>query len=205
MWGANGACAVPSSATGIVTNLTAVNPTASSYLTVYPGDAQRPLASNLNVSAGSLPTSNQVTVGLSVTGGVLVYNLAGTVDVAIDIVGCYQPATSSAGPVGPAGAVGPPGLRGPQGEVGISGYEVVLLGGILEIGVRDGFFEASCPLGKKVLGGGEATFNRDIKILSSSPSDDGSRWFVSTTTSSGNNIATRSAANVRIVCANVSP
>lgn len=208
VWGANGACAVPSSATGIVTNVTAVNPTASSYLTVYPGDVQRPLASNLNVSAGSLPTPNQVTVGLSATGGIRIYNLAGTVDVAIDIVGYYQPATSSAGPpgpVGPAGAAGPPGLQGPQGVVGISGYEVVLVAGILEIGVRDGFFEANCPLGKKVLGGGVATFNKDIKILSSSPLDDGGRWFVSTSTYSATNIATRSAVNVRIVCANVSP
>ncbi len=205
VWGANGACAVPSSATGIATNVTAVNPTAASYLTVYPGDAQRPLASNLNVSAGSLPTPNQVTVGLSATGGIRVYNLAGSVDVAIDIVGYYQPATSSAGPPGPTGAVGPQGLQGPQGEVGISGYEVVLLGGIMEIGERDGVFQGYCPLGKKVLGGGVATFNKDIKILSSSPLDDGVQWLVRVTTFSGNNIAVRSAVNLRFVCANVSP
>src|SRR4051812_30116024 len=38
VWGANGNCTIPSTATGIATNVTAVGPTASGYLTVYPGD-----------------------------------------------------------------------------------------------------------------------------------------------------------------------
>ncbi len=229
VWGANGQCAIPASATGIATNVTAVNPTAASYLTVYPGDAERPLASNLNVSAGSLPTPNQVTVGLSATGGIRVYNLSGTVDVLIDIVGYYQPASSSAGVTGatgaagatgatgatgaigptgltgPAGAVGPSGLQGPQGAVGVSGHEVVVLGGIVEIGERDKSFEVACPSGKKVLGGGVITFNKDIKILGSTPLDDGIRWTVSVSTYSNTNITARSAVNVRVVCASVSP
>lgn len=48
VWGTNGACTIPDSAVGIATNTTAVNPTGDSYLTVWPGDDQQPLASNLN-------------------------------------------------------------------------------------------------------------------------------------------------------------
>jgi len=91
VWGTNGECTIPSNATGIATNVTIVNPTASSFLTVYPADAAtRPKASNLNWVAGAAPTPNQVTVGLSSNGAISVYNLAGTVDVVIDIVGYYS-------------------------------------------------------------------------------------------------------------------
>jgi hypothetical protein len=67
--GTNGNCAIPTSATGIATNATAVHPTADSYITIYTADAvPRPTASNLNVVAGSPPTPNQVSVGLSSAG-----------------------------------------------------------------------------------------------------------------------------------------
>ncbi|MCU1367075.1 MAG: hypothetical protein JWN39_2714 [Ilumatobacteraceae bacterium] len=90
--GANGNCTIPSSATGIATNATAVNPTTSSYITIYPAGADpRPTASNLNFVGGSAPTPNQVTVGLSAAGAIGVYNLSGTVDLIVDIVGYYQP------------------------------------------------------------------------------------------------------------------
>ena len=93
VWGTNGNCTIPNAATGIATNATAVNPTATSYVTIYPADASpRPTASNLNVVAGSPPTPNQVTVGLSATGAISVYNNGGTLDLVIDIVGYYQPA-----------------------------------------------------------------------------------------------------------------
>ena len=93
VWGVNGNCTIPSTATGIATNVTIDNPNADSYLTVYPADAQpRPTASNLNFTATSSPTPNQVTVGLSAAGAIAVYNNGGTVDVIIDIVGYYQPA-----------------------------------------------------------------------------------------------------------------
>jgi len=110
VWGPNGNCTIPNIATGIATNTTAVNATAGSYLTVYPADAvPRPKASNLNFTAGSAPTPNQVTVGLSASGAIGVYNLTGTVDVIIDIVGYYEP--TSAGPPGPKGDPGDPGPR----------------------------------------------------------------------------------------------
>ncbi len=98
VWGTNGNCTIPTTATGIATNTTAVNPTAGSFLTVYPADANpRPKASNLDYLAGSPPTPNEVTVGLSAAGAIDVYNLAGTVDVIVDIVGYYQRASGASG------------------------------------------------------------------------------------------------------------
>ncbi|MCU1393057.1 MAG: hypothetical protein JWM34_1485 [Ilumatobacteraceae bacterium] len=100
VWGTNGNCTIPNTATGIATNVTAVNPTSASYVTVYPSDANpRPTASNLNVVAGGAPTPNQVTVGLSAAGAISAYNNGGTLDLVIDIVGYYQPAASGGGVV----------------------------------------------------------------------------------------------------------
>lgn len=89
--GKNGQCTIPATATAIVSNVTAVGPTAASFVTLYPADAAtRPTASNLNTLAGGPPTPNQVTVGLSDTGVVNAFNRFGSVDLIIDIVGYYQ-------------------------------------------------------------------------------------------------------------------
>ncbi|MFM7534992.1 MAG: YncE family protein [Acidimicrobiales bacterium] len=107
VWGTNGQCTIPSTATGVSANVTAVGPTAAGYLTLFPSDAPRPLASNLNFVAGSPPTPNAVTVRLSADGKLNVFNNAGSVDVIIDLAGYYSP--TPAGPAGPAGPQGPAG------------------------------------------------------------------------------------------------
>jgi hypothetical protein len=90
--GSNGNCVIPAGATGVAMNVTIVNPTGFSYLTIYPGDASRPLSSNLNWTPSSSPTPNQVTVKLGESlGDIKVYNLAGSVDVLADIVGYFEP------------------------------------------------------------------------------------------------------------------
>jgi hypothetical protein len=89
--GTNGKCTVPSDATAVALNVTAVNATADSYLTVFPADVAPPLASNLNWRAGAAPTPNKVDVKLSVDGVIGVFNLAGQVDVIADVVGFYVP------------------------------------------------------------------------------------------------------------------
>jgi hypothetical protein len=119
VWGTNGACTIPSTATGVSLNAVAVHPTAASYLTIFPADATRPLASNLNWVAGQAPTPNAVTAALSADGRLGLYNLAGTVDVLVDVVGYYVP--SSSGPAGPAGPTGPTGATGATGPVGPAG------------------------------------------------------------------------------------
>lgn len=107
--GTNGDCTIPAGATGIAANVTAVDPTAAGFVTLFPSDAARPNASNLNVVANGAPTPNQVTVGLSASGAVSVFNFAGTVNIVLDIVGYYTPAIAGTGPKGDKGDPGAPG------------------------------------------------------------------------------------------------
>ena len=97
VWGTNGNCTIPSSAVAVSLNVTVVNPTAPSYLTVFPADATRPTASNLNFGANQV-IPNAVTAKLSATGQLSFYNLAGTVNVIADIVGYYTPTATAGGP-----------------------------------------------------------------------------------------------------------
>lgn len=108
--GSIGNCTVPASASALVANVTIVNPTARSYLTLYNSDAaSRPKAANLNWDAGQLPTPNQATIPLSPDGRFTAYNHDGTVDMVVDVVGYYQTSTN-------VGATGPPGPPGPAGD-----------------------------------------------------------------------------------------
>jgi|GEM_PF-5990011 len=115
--GANGNCVIPAGATGIVANVAVVQPTASSFLTLFPGDVARPLTANLNWTPTSPPTPNQVTVALSSDGAVAAYNLADSVHLVIDVFGYHVP--SSAGVPGPPGPAGPAGASGPTGPSGV--------------------------------------------------------------------------------------
>jgi L,D-transpeptidase catalytic domain/Putative peptidoglycan binding domain len=76
-----GQAGVPVDSAGAVAlNLTVVNPTANTYLTVWPSGTPQPTASNLNALVGTVP--NMVTTGIGADGRVSVYNFAGTADVA---------------------------------------------------------------------------------------------------------------------------
>ncbi|MEW2252528.1 N-acetylmuramoyl-L-alanine amidase [Streptomyces sp. NPDC006975] len=85
---------VPSSGVGaVVLNVTATNPTATSFVSVYPNGTDRTSASNLNFTAGkTIP--NLVTVPV-IDGKVRFYNHAGTVDLIADVTGYY--ATDASG------------------------------------------------------------------------------------------------------------
>jgi hypothetical protein len=86
--------AVPASGvTAVRLNVTAVSPTATTYLTVYPSGSTRPVASSLNVDAGQV-LSNLVTVPLGSDGSVVFYNHAGSVHVVADLVGYDTPDTT---------------------------------------------------------------------------------------------------------------
>ncbi|MEO7398668.1 MAG: hypothetical protein ABIW84_08910, partial [Ilumatobacteraceae bacterium] len=87
--GVNGNCTIPADATGLAMNVTIINPTANSFLTVFPSGAVRPLASNLNWVAGQPPVPNAVTADVPGDGKVSFYNLTGTVNVAADIIGYF--------------------------------------------------------------------------------------------------------------------
>ena len=117
--------ALSPTATGAVLNVTTVNATAGSYLTVWPADKAQPLASNLNWGPGQGPTPNQVTTGLDAAGRLSLFNSAGSVDVIVDVVGLYEPAGAGgvgvAGPTGPAGPAGAKGVKGDAGTPGADG------------------------------------------------------------------------------------
>ncbi|MFD2417713.1 RCC1 domain-containing protein [Amycolatopsis pigmentata] len=81
---------VPLGTTAVAFTLTAVDPTQGSYVTAWPGDAARPLASNLNIAPGQI-TPNVVTVGVSADRKVNLYNNSGAVDLVADLAGYYSP------------------------------------------------------------------------------------------------------------------
>ena len=87
--GANGNCVIPGDALGLSMNVTIVNPTQVSFLTVFPFGAPKPLASNLNWTAGHAPIANAVTVRIGTAGKVSFFNNKGKVNVVADIVGYY--------------------------------------------------------------------------------------------------------------------
>lgn len=77
----------PSAAVINVTVTDTVVNAGGSFLTVYPSDAPRPNASNLNWGPG-MTVANLVEVALdALTGTVTIYNAAGTVDVVADVQG----------------------------------------------------------------------------------------------------------------------
>ncbi|WP_344466438.1 N-acetylmuramoyl-L-alanine amidase, partial [Kitasatospora kazusensis] len=86
---AGGDTKVPANATSVILNVTAVAPSAGSFVTVYPNGQPRPTASNLNFTAGQV-IPNLVVVPV-VNGKVDFYNKAGNVDLIADITGYYSP------------------------------------------------------------------------------------------------------------------
>jgi len=84
--GTNGQCVIPADAVGLSLNVTALNATVESFLTLWPGGS-RPLVSSLNPAPGQPPVPNAVTVTLSGGGAFDLYNHLGSVDVIVDING----------------------------------------------------------------------------------------------------------------------
>jgi alpha-tubulin suppressor-like RCC1 family protein len=132
-----GAGNVPSSGVGaVVVNVTATNPTAASYITVWPAGSPRPTASNLNVvAAQSVPNLVVATVGAN--GSISLYNLAGTVDLIVDVTGWF-PTGSDYHALTPArildtrNGVGGSGPVAPEGSIEV---KVTGVGGVPDSGV----------------------------------------------------------------------
>jgi hypothetical protein len=87
--GTNGNCTISPDAIAVAMNVTVVDGSAGSFLTIWPADAAKPLASSLNWQAGQAATPNKVDVRLSADGKVSFFNLGGTVNVIADVVGYY--------------------------------------------------------------------------------------------------------------------
>ncbi|MCU1346593.1 MAG: hypothetical protein JWL70_2859 [Acidimicrobiia bacterium] len=82
-----GSAGVSPSARSVLLNLTAVSPAADGFITAYPCDQPRPLASNLNPSRGQV-VANQVLVPLAANGSVCLYSYS-TTDLVVDVAGYY--------------------------------------------------------------------------------------------------------------------
>ncbi len=90
----------PVDASSAVLNITADRGSGTGYVTVYPCDAPRPLASSLNYSTGT-PAPNAVITKLSTIGTVCLFVAEATVDLIVDVNGFF-PAGSDYGALTPA-------------------------------------------------------------------------------------------------------
>lgn len=79
----------PAGAAAVVMNVTAVSPTAQSFLTVFPAGQPRPGTSNICYVAGDI-VPNLVIVMLGAGGRLSFFNDAGTTDVLADVAGWFD-------------------------------------------------------------------------------------------------------------------
>ena len=84
----------------VVLNVTVTQPTADSFLTLWPAGQALPLVSNLNFVPGQT-VPNLVVVKVGAGGQVNLYNLAGATDVLADVAGWFGPAGGPGSPYVP--------------------------------------------------------------------------------------------------------
>ena len=85
---------VPSSGvSAVVVNVTAIVPSVTTFLTLYPSDGAQPQTSNMTPGAGQV-VANLVEVAVSSSGQFNLFNANGTTNVAIDIEGYVSTTTS---------------------------------------------------------------------------------------------------------------
>jgi len=85
---------VPASASAVTFNLTAIRPTAATFVTAWPTGSTQPTSSSLNVDAGDI-RPNLVTVPVGGNRKVSLYNHNGSVDLTVDLAGFYSVASGS--------------------------------------------------------------------------------------------------------------
>ena len=72
----------------VVLNVTGVQPTGQTYVTVWPSGTTRPLASNLNLFANQI-RPNLVMAKLGANGSVQMFNAAGSINLVADVMGYF--------------------------------------------------------------------------------------------------------------------
>ncbi|MGD1033732.1 MAG: hypothetical protein ABR977_04795 [Candidatus Dormibacteria bacterium] len=87
---------VPTGAQSVVVNVTAIDGTAGTFLTVFPAGSSVPTASNLNVDYAT-NQANLVVVALGAGGELSIYNSQGSLNVAVDVEGYFSAASGGAG------------------------------------------------------------------------------------------------------------
>jgi len=84
-----GFCSIPANAQALIGNITTVQ-SGGGYLTLYPSDAQQPLAANSNYAPNEI-LNNVFTVGLGANDGAFKIFVTSNTHVVIDITGYYAP------------------------------------------------------------------------------------------------------------------
>jgi hypothetical protein len=87
-----GGVSCPANATAVIINVAGTNTTTSGALIVYPTGATQPNVANLNWTAGAT-VPNLVIVKLGTNGQITIHNIQGSVDVVVDLEGCFAPST----------------------------------------------------------------------------------------------------------------
>lgn len=87
-----GRCGVPADAKAVWANVTVIQPSAGSWLTLWPAGTSRPYASFMNFTAADLALANGGVLALSTTTSpdLAVYNNLGTVHLIIDVGGYFR-------------------------------------------------------------------------------------------------------------------
>jgi hypothetical protein len=84
------AAGFPSGASALVANLTAITPSQSGYLTVFPAGSIQPVISDVNFSAHVTAVPNMTVTKLGTNDSLEIYNgSSGSVDVALDVTGFF--------------------------------------------------------------------------------------------------------------------
>jgi uncharacterized protein (DUF1501 family) len=86
--GLAGTAGIPAAASAVLMNVTVVQPTDGTFVTVYPAGGGRPLASNLNAKVGQV-VPNMVLARLGSDGSAMLYNNSGDVDLVADVMGYF--------------------------------------------------------------------------------------------------------------------
>jgi hypothetical protein len=82
---------VPSNATAVAVNLTAVNNSSGiTYVTAFPAGGSVPVASNINLNARGVQ-ANLAIVRLGASGKMSIFNAAGSTDALVDVEGYFAP------------------------------------------------------------------------------------------------------------------
>ena len=115
---------LPADADAAAINLTVIDGTKFSFLTVWPTGTDMPDASSINWD-GPSASANSTTTKLGGDRQFQVNNAFGTVNVIIDLVGYYVPAAGGGapGPQGPKGDTGADGADGADGVDGVDGID----------------------------------------------------------------------------------
>jgi hypothetical protein len=87
---------VPSDAVAAILNVTAIGPTGTSHLTVFPTGQALPTAANLNFAAGQV-VGNHVTATIGSSGRINFFNAGGFVHLTVDLAGFYSPTLGTDG------------------------------------------------------------------------------------------------------------